>query len=92
MLRNILCNYEFLYRGVVYKCQGLYLGDTNVPRVALQRDYSLQVVSLALKITEEDLARALNSKYWDISRKKLAEAGFLFKQLDVYFYPSTDKD
>lgn len=92
MLRKILCNYEFFYRGAVYKSQALYLGDTNVPRAALQRDYSLQVVSLALKITEEELARMLNSKYWDISRQKLADAGFLFKQLDIYFYPSLDKD
>ena len=87
MLRKILANYEFVFMGKTFKAFDLYLGDTANPKVAKQKDYSCDVVCLALKITNEELARMLNTKYWDINSGKLEAAGIHFNMLEIHFFP-----
>ena len=87
MLRKILANYEFVFMGKTFKAFDLYLGDTANTKVAKQRDYSCEVVCLALKITNEELARMLNTKYWDVNASKLEAAGIHFNMLEIHFFP-----
>lgn len=87
MLRKILANYEFVFMGKTFKAFDLYLGDTANPKVAKQKDYSCEVVCLALKITNEELARMLNTKYWDVNSAKLEAAGIHFNMLEIHFFP-----
>lgn len=87
MLKKILCNYEFIYNGHSFKSFGTYLGDTNNPKVAKQKDYSGDIICLALKISNEALAKMLNTKYWDINQSKIEAAGIHFRTLEIYFYP-----
>lgn len=87
MLKKILCNYEFVFNGRTLKGSDLYLGDTNNTKLAKQKDYSSQIVCLALKINNEELAKMLNTKYWDINLSKLEAYGMKFVMLEIYFYP-----
>jgi len=87
MLRKILCNYEFTYYGITYKGTDLYLGDTVNYRVAKHKDYASQVVSLVLRRSKEELSKITKSKYWDITQVKLELAGFMFRKLEIHFYP-----
>ncbi len=87
MLKKILCNYEFVYNGHAFKGYDFYLGDTNNTKVAKQKDYSSDIVCVALKINNEELAKMLNTKYWDITLAKLEAFGIKFNLLDIYFYP-----
>ncbi len=88
MLKKILCNYEFICNGQTFRSFGAYLGDTANTKVAKQKDYSSDIVCLALKITKEELARMINTKYWDITKAKIEAAGITFRNLDIYFYPA----
>ena len=91
MLRKILCNYEFSYHGNVYRGYGIYLGDTANHRNVEHKDFSSQVVCLALKHTEEELGRLCKCKYWDITRKTLEATGLNFRKLEIFFYPEPKK-
>lgn len=87
MLRKILANFEFVFMGKTFKGFDLYLGDTTNTKVAKQKDYSCDIVCLTLKITNEELARMLNTKYWDINISKLEAAGIRFNFLEIHFFP-----
>ncbi len=87
MLRKILINYEFSHQGTIYKSFGTYVGDTGNISSAKNKDYSAEIVCLAMKINNEQLATMLNTRYWDITQAKLLAHGFVFRFIEVDFYP-----
>ena len=87
MLRKILCDYEFIFRGRGYKSYDLYLGDTTVPYIVLKRDLTPQIVSSALKLSIEELGNLIKVHYWDLDRPKLEHAGFIFIKIEINFSP-----
>ena len=92
MLRKILCDFEFIYLGRIYKSFGFYLGDTTLPHIAKSKDVTPQIVCQSFKIPIEELGRILKIHYWDIDRNKLEQAGFKFVKVQIKFYPSLSKD
>ena len=91
MLRKVLCNYEFIFRGRRYKEKGLYLGDTMLPALTLKKDFTPQIVSYALKLSEEEIGSLIRVHYWDLDRNKLELAGFAFIKIELDFYPPLNK-
>lgn len=87
MLRKILCDYEFSFRGRTYKEFGLYLGDTTIPHATIRKDMTPQIASRALKLSEEELGNLIKVHYWDLDRNKLEEAGFVFIRIEITFSP-----
>lgn len=87
MLRKILINYEFSYQGITYKSFGAYVGDTGNMLSVKNKDYSAEIVCLAMKISNEELATMLHTHYWDINQPKLIANGFRFRYVEVEFYP-----
>lgn len=91
MLRKILCNYEFFFRGRRYKEKALYLGDTLLPSSVRKKDFTPQIVSYALKLSQEEIGNLIKVHYWDLDRAKLEKAGFAFVKIELEFYPPIDK-
>ena len=91
MLRKILCDFEFVFRGKCYKGYGLYLGDTTIPKVAKKKDMTPQIICQTFKISEEELGKLIRVHYWDLDRAKLEKAGFVFIKIDINFYPPLSK-
>ncbi len=87
MLRKILCDYEFFFRGRWYKDHAVYLGDTMAPALALKKDYTTQIVCYALKLSEEEIGGIIKVHYWDLDRVKFEKAGFVFTKIHLDFYP-----
>lgn len=92
MLRKILCDFEFIYLGRIYKSFGFYLGDTTLPHIAKNKDVTPQIVCQSFKIPIEELGRILKIHYWDIDRNKLEQAGFKFVKVQIKFYPPLSRD
>jgi len=86
MLRKILCDYEFNYDCRTYKGYGLYLGETNLPKLP-SKDFICDLVCTVLKMTPEELGLKAHCKYWDINRLRLENIGFRFTQMEIYLYP-----
>lgn len=91
MLRKILCDYEFSFRGRTYKDKAVYLGDTMVPALAKKKDFTPQIVCYALKLSQEEIANLIKVHYWDLDKTKFEQAGFVFIKLKLDFYPPLDK-
>ena len=91
MLRKILCDYEFFFRGRWYRERAVYLGDTMVPAIAQKKDYTSQIVCYALKLSEEDIASLIRVHYWDLDKNKLEKAGFIFTKIKLDFFPPLSK-
>ncbi len=87
MLRKVLCDFEFIYRGRIYKAFGFYLGDTTLPQQTRTKDMTPQIVCKAFKISIEELGKMLKIHYWDIDRNKLELAGFKFVKISLKFFP-----
>ncbi|MBQ4493813.1 MAG: hypothetical protein II972_04370 [Elusimicrobiaceae bacterium] len=92
MLRKILCDFEFIYRGRIYKAFGFYLGDTTLPQTFKTKDVTPQIVCQSFKIGIEELGKILKVHYWDIDRNKLELAGFKFVKIQLKFFPPLSRD
>ena len=92
MLRKILCDFEFIYAGRIYKAYSFYLGDTTLPNVAKTKDVTPQIVCQSFKISIEELGKNLKVHYWDIDRHKLEQAGFQFVKIQLKFFPPLSVD
>ena len=92
MLRKILCDFEFIYRGRIYKAFSFYLGDTSRPQTAKNKDVTPQIVCKSFKISLEELGKKLKVHYWDIDRNKLEHAGFKFIKIHIKFSPPLSQD
>ncbi|MDR0953072.1 MAG: hypothetical protein LBM71_02630 [Elusimicrobiota bacterium] len=93
MLRKILCNFEFTTPdGRIFKAYDFYLGDTAEPKTVRHKDFTPEIVCQSLKMSEEALAKRLNTSYWDINRDKLEQNGFTFRLLEIFFYPDPKKN
>ena len=92
MLRKILCDFEFVYMGRIYKSFGFYLGDTTIPHIAKTKDVTPQIVCQSFKIPIEELGRIIKVRYWDIDKNKLEQAGFKFVKVQLKFFPPLSKD
>ncbi len=92
MLRKILCDFEFIYKGKIYKAFNFYLGDTNRPQAAKTKDYTPQIVCKSFKIGTEELGKILKVHYWDIDKNKLERAGFKFIKIHIKFSPPLTQD
>ena len=92
MLRKILCDFEFIYRGRIYKAFSFYLGDTTLPKSFKTKDITPQIVCQSFKISIEELGKILQVHYWDIDRNKLELAGFKFVKIQLKFFPPLSRD
>ena len=92
MLRKILCDFEFIYRGRIYKAFSFYLGDTTLPKSFKTKDITPQIVCQSFKISIEALGKILQVHYWDIDRNKLELAGFKFIKIQLKFFPPLSRD
>lgn len=92
MLRKILCDFEFIYMGRIYKSFGFYLGDTTLPQIAKTKDITPQIVCQSFKIPIEELGKILKVHYWDIDKNKLEQAGFKFVKVQMKFFPPLSRD
>ena len=92
MLRKMLCDFEFIYAGRIYKAFGFYIGDTTVPHIAKTKDITPQIVCQSFKISIEELGKILRVHYWDIDKHKLELAGFKFVKIQLKFFPPLSQD